>query len=227
VRVDAGATSIVLDPPTVTTAQDGLYRADGQLQDALVPPRWRFGGMDGAFAVFDDSMARAALTVAAPAQGFSAGVHVRASAGPAASPTRAEVSSPHGATVVRGVAWIPGWTATWRPAGTTGARPLVVSRSGLVQAVTVPAGRGTITWSYVPPGERLGLGISAGGVVVVAGLAVGVLGWRRRSRRRPPGPRLAAVVSPLRAGDPVEHGAGALVGTHFTAPAPDSGLPLG
>jgi hypothetical protein len=227
VRVDAGATSIDLDPPTVTTAPGGLYRADGELQDALVPPRWRFGGMDGAFAVFDDSMARAALTVAAPRNGSTAGVQVRASAGPASSPTRAQVSSPHGATVVRAVAWIPGWTATWRASGTTGARPLVVARSGLVQAVTVPAGRGTITWSYVPPGERLGLGISAGGLVVVAGLAIGVLGWRRRSRRRPPGPRVSAVVSPLRGGDPAERRAGALVGARFTAPAPDGGLPLG
>jgi hypothetical protein len=227
VRVDAGATSIDLDPPTVTTAQGGAYRADGQLQDALVPPRWRFGGMDGAFAVFDDTMARAALTVAALPHGSTAGVSVRASAGPAFSPTRAEVSSPHGVTVIRAVASIPGWTATWRASGTTGSRPLVVTRSGPVQAVTVPAGRGTITWSYVPPGERLGLGISAGGVVVAAGLAVAVLGWRRRSRRRSPRPRVSAVVLPIRGGDPVEHGAGALVGTHLVAPIPDGRLPLG
>ena len=226
VRVAAGATGVDLGAPTVTTATGTLYRADGQLQDALVAPRWRFSGTDGSFAVFHDSLARAPLTLRAPRGGSSAGASVRATAGPRSSPTRAEVSSPHGVTVVRAVAAIPGWSATWRAAGTGVTRPLVVARADVVQTVTVPAGQGTVTWTYDPPGVWLGVGISAGGVVVMMGLAVVVLGWRRRSRTMPPGPRSVAAVSPIRGADSVDHENGPLVGAHLAVPASHVGLPL-
>jgi hypothetical protein len=111
-----------------------------------------------------------------------------ATGGPAFAPTGATVSSPHGATVVRAVADIPGWTATWQGSGGGAVESLPVRRSGLVQAVTVPSGRGTLTWIYVPPGFRLGLWTSSAAVVVLVGLGVGILVRRRRSPRPGDGP---------------------------------------
>ncbi len=191
-RVRAGPTSIDLGPPTVTTEDGVRYRADGQLQDALVPPRWTFGGFDGVFAVFHDSLARPPLTLRALPHRSIVGASVVAIDGPQSEPNRASVSSPHGVTVVRAVADIPGWSATWRPSGSTSGLVLSVDRSGLIQAVTVPAGRGTISWRYVAPGVGPALWVSSGAVVVAGGIAVAVLVWRRRGRRAQHPPRPAA-----------------------------------
>ncbi len=200
-RVTAGATRIDLGAPDIQTAAGESYRADGQLQDALVPPRWTFRGVDGKFAVFADSMARPPLILRAPPH-EPAAPSIRATSGPETAPTRASVSSPRGVTVIRDVADIPGWTATWQPWGSGGAVALPVRRAGLVQAVTVPAGRGTISWSYDPPGFRSGLRVSLGAMAVATGLGIGILGWRRRRNRRrgprPPAGQIAHLTSRAR-----------------------------
>ncbi len=183
VQVTAGATNIDLGAPTIETVEGDRYRADGQLQDALVAPHWLFHGFDGSFAVFDDSMALPALSLRAAPGGSTAGATVRATGGPQFSPTSAEVSSPRGITVVRSAAAIPGWSATWHPAGGGASQALAVRRTGVVQAVTVPPGRGTVSWSYVGPGVRLGLGLASAGVVVWLGLGIAALTRRRRSTR--------------------------------------------
>jgi hypothetical protein len=189
VRVAAGSGRAGLGPPVTRTTGGGAYRADGQLQDALVPPRWRFSGFDGAFAVFTDSMAKPALTLQAPPHGLAAGALIRAVGGPGFAPTSAYVSSAHGVTVVRAVADIAGWAATWQPAGTGTAQALPVHRSGLVQAVTVPAGRGTITWRYDPPAARLGLWVSLIALAVLMGVSsAAASSRRRRGRDEPPRP---------------------------------------
>jgi len=191
-RVRAGPKSVDLGPPTLATPDGETYRADGQLQGALVPPRWTFAGFDGAFAVFHNSWARPPLTLRSLLHGSTAGAHVVAKGGPPFEPTRASVSSPRGVTVVRAVAFIPGWTATWHPSGTSTARTLAVRSSGLVQAVTVPAGGGTIAWSYAPPGVQTGLWVSAGALVVSAGVGLVVLVSRRRAHQSGHRPRTGA-----------------------------------
>jgi hypothetical protein len=49
-----------------------------------------------------------------------------------------------------------------------------------VQAVTVPPGSGTLSWSYQPKGAWLGLGLSAAGTLVLLSLVA--VSLRRRSR---------------------------------------------
>jgi len=161
-----------LGPPVIGTTAGARYQADGVLQDALVPPRWRFSGLDGPFAVFRDARARPALTLAPLPGGSAAGASARATAGPVFAPSSAQVYSPHGVTVVRAAAAIAGWAATWRPAGAAVATALPVRRSGLVQAVTVPAGRGTLTWAYDPPGAKLGLWVSLAALVLLGAAVV-------------------------------------------------------
>jgi hypothetical protein len=182
-----GAGRAALGPVSVTDAAGTAFRADGQLQDALTPARWRYAGRDGSFAVFADQLARPPLTLAPPGYSASgvrpapapapapAGAWVRALAGPAAGPTAAAVRSRHGVTVIRSVAAIPGWSAVWQPRhGLAVALP--VRADGLVQAVTVPPGRGVLSWRYLSPGFTAGWWLSAGAgvaVLVLLGVAFG------------------------------------------------------
>jgi hypothetical protein len=140
--------------------------ASGELRGVLVPPHWVLAGYDGSFAIYRNTRARGPLTLSALPGKTLAAASVRDVSGPATGPTRATVSSPAGARVVRSVAAIPGWTATWRPAS---GHPVVlpVRVDGVVQAVDVPAGTGVLTWHYAPPRLAAGLGISLTALVVI------------------------------------------------------------
>ncbi len=158
-----------LGPPSVIAAGGGVSVADGQLQDVLVPPHWAFAGFDGPFAIFANRFAQPPLRVEAPPGGSVTGAWIRGSGGAPAEPTTATVFSPHGARVVRSVAAIDGWSATWQPRhGRTVA--LAVQRDGLVQAVDVPPGLGVVSWSYTPPGFPAGLALSLAAAALVAAL---------------------------------------------------------
>jgi hypothetical protein len=168
-----------LGPPSVTVAGGGVVMADGQLQDALVPPHWVFAGFDGPFAILANRLAHAALRIEAlPGRSISR-AWVRGSGGAPAEPTAATVFSPHGARVVRSVAAIAGWSAAWQPRHGP-ATALTVQRDGLVQAVDIPPGLGVVTWSYTPPGFLPGLALSLAAAMLVA--ACFLAGLARRSR---------------------------------------------
>jgi hypothetical protein len=169
--LDALNTTILLTLPAY---------AGGDLRDVLVPPHWVLAGYDGSFAIYRNTRARGPLTLSAAHGQPLAGASVREVSGPATGPTRAAVSSPAGARVVRSVAAIPGWTATWRPA-TGHPVTLPVRADGVTQAVDVPPGTGTLTWHYAPPHLVAGLGISLTAVAVLLLLCGGTL---TRSRDR-------------------------------------------
>ena len=163
--------SVALGPPSVTAADGSVLVADGQLQDALVPPHWVFAGFDGPFAVFANRFAQAPLRIEALPGRSVSGAWVKGSGGAAAEPTAARVFSPHGARVVRSVTAISGWSATWHPRHGP-ATALTVQPDGLVQAVDVPPGLGEITWGYIPPGFPAGLALSLAAAALVLGLLV-------------------------------------------------------
>jgi hypothetical protein len=170
----AGSERCRLGPPSIVSRDGSVFVADGQLQNALQPPRWRYAGRDGPFAVFVDRFDRGQLSLAALPGRSAAGASVQRLAGPAAEPTAAAVFSPHGVRVVRAVADIPGWSATWHPRAGR-AVGLAVHRAGLVQAVDVPPGRGVVTWSYTPPRFTLGVALSLGAAALIL-----ILGCCRR-----------------------------------------------
>jgi hypothetical protein len=99
--------------------------------------------------------------------------------------------------VVRSVAAIDGWSATWQPRNGP-VTTLTVQRDGLVQAVDVPPGTGVLTFRYTPPGFEAGLAASIAAAVLMAGCLVvallirppAVAGLARRARGR--GPRSPA-----------------------------------
>jgi hypothetical protein len=192
VVAQAGGKPSHLGPVSVTDASGDVYVANGQLQNALTPPRWGYAGHDGSFAVFVDNFARSPLSLQALAGRPASGASVRRTAGPVTAPTAATVSSPHGVRVIRAVAAIPGWTATWQPVRGPAAS-LAISRAGAVQAVDVPPGRGALTWTYTPPGFIAGLTLS---LVAIALILVLVVGSRRLDSARPAAPGHPAAGQP-------------------------------
>ena len=166
VVAEAAGHAVRLGPASVTGRGGRVFVADGQLQDALVPPRWGYAGQDGSFAVFVDRLARGALRLQALPGRPASGASVRLAAGPAGSPEAADVSSSRGVRVIRSVAATAGWGATWHPRRGAAAA-LAVHRDGLVQAVNVPPGRGVVTWSYRPPGFRAGFALSLGAAAFI------------------------------------------------------------
>jgi hypothetical protein len=185
VVAQAGSERVRLGPPSVTGPHGARFVADGQLQDALVPPRWTFANQNGPFSVFVDHLARAPLVLKALPGRSASGASVTQLSGPADEPTAAQVRSPHGVRLVRAVAAIPGWSATWQPAD---GRPvaLPVHRAGLVQAVDVPPGTGVVTWTYEPPGFTAGLAPSIAAAAIIPVLLLpSRRSLRRRGRRGP------------------------------------------
>jgi hypothetical protein len=169
--LDALDTTILLTLP--------VY-ADGDLRGVLVAPHWVLAGYDGEFAVYRNPRARGPLTLSARPGQTLAGASVTNVTGPPTSPARATVSSPAGVRVVRSVAAIPGWAATWHPANGH-LVTLPVQADGVVQAVDVPPGTGTLSWHYAPPRLTAGLGISVTALVVIM-LLSGVALTRARDR---------------------------------------------
>jgi hypothetical protein len=162
----AGHVAVTLGAPSVVENGGQVLVADGQLQDALVPPRWNLAGFDGDFAVFTDKLASGPLTVQALPGRSAADASVRYVNSSSGDAVRATVSSADGVRLVRSVAAIPGWTAVWQTADGTPVT-LPVQADGLVQAVDVPAGRGTVTWHYTAPRFTAGLALTLGATVFV------------------------------------------------------------
>jgi hypothetical protein len=172
-----------LGPPSVVVADGSVFVADGQLQNALVPSHWKFAGFDGPFAVFANPSAQGPLHIQALPGRPASDAWLTVSSGGPAEPTAATVYSPQGVRVVRSVAAIPGWTATWQPKQGP-ARALAVQRDGLVQAVEVPPGLGVVTWRYTPPDFPAGVVLSLAATVLVL-LFFLAANWVRRPVARP------------------------------------------
>jgi hypothetical protein len=171
-----------LGPPSIVVAGGGAFVADGQLQGALVPSHWKFAGFDGSFAVFANPSAQGPLRIQALPGRATSGAWVSVASGAAADVTKATVFSSRGVRVVRSVAAIPGWTATWQPRHGP-ATTLTVHRDGLVQAVDLPPGLGTVTWTYSPPWFPAGLILSLAATVIIL-LFFLAANWARRPATR-------------------------------------------
>jgi hypothetical protein len=183
VVVELTAGSGTAGAPVITTAPGAHFVADGDLEDVVVS-RWRFDGDRGNLAYFTNRHADSILTLR-PRKGEPLGVAtVRARSGPSLEPTSATVDTQHGAEVVRSVAMIPGWTASWTPSGGGASVALPVHRTGVVQAVDVPPGQGVVAWSYHGPGVAPGVGLSLLGTLMVVGLAGASVAIDRSRRPR-------------------------------------------
>jgi hypothetical protein len=165
--------------------------ADGVLKDALTSPHWVLAGYDGGFAIYHNQQAQGPLTLRAVGAGSTWGASATSLAGLPTEPTSARVISRSGVEVVRSVADIPGWSASWQPSGDGKAVRVPVRADGVVQGVDVPAGSGVLTWTYTPPHLQAGLALSLTGAAATGALLLGAvldlnlsLAWRRVLRAR-------------------------------------------
>jgi hypothetical protein len=188
------AAPCVVGVPEVATASGLRLAVDGPLQDALDGGRWRYDGRDGPLSVYvaTDPAPPLSLRPVRPG-GSTAGVQIRAVAGPALAPSAAVVSvppavGPVGVGVVRAVAAISGWSARYTPVGGR-TRTLPVRQLGLVQEVVVPPGRGEIRFIYRAPGLATGEWLGLGGLLLAAGLALASRGGRQPLVSGPDGDR--------------------------------------
>jgi hypothetical protein len=194
VVTNGGACPLTVDSATVATQRSGPLLLAGPLQGAVTPPKWQFVETLGSFVVFHNTAARGRFWVAPADGGAPPSATLRVADDPLTGNQTVVVGTSRPSLVVRSVAAAPGWSATVR----TGARGVshevaVPTNGALVQAVPVPAGTSTVTWSYRPTSVTAGAATSLAGVAALGtlGLAWSLRGPVRRARarrRRPGGP---------------------------------------
>jgi hypothetical protein len=179
VVANTGQSALSAGDAVLDTAGQGSYRLDGGLSDLVTAPGWRWAGSLHGFAVFEESPAGAVHVVPA-----GAGRARVVSADPWGDEV-VEVRSTSTVTLQRAEQYASGWQATVvRVHGTSQGSPAAVRRSGLAQAVTVPAGDHLVRFRYLP--HRVDEGLGASGVGVLSALAlVTVSSSRRRPARWP------------------------------------------
>jgi hypothetical protein len=167
------------------------YELAGSLSSALVPGPWQLAGLSQGYAVFTLRKPPEPIT-ATTANGRRLPVDV------VSSTTKSEeirVQASAAATVVRSVAWDPGWSATVSVNGGT-AQKLRVKDVELVQQVDIPAGNDVVSFHYRPPHLLLACVLSLGSMVLLLAL-LGAWLTRRRRRPHPHGMPEAATSGPV------------------------------
>jgi hypothetical protein len=145
----------------------------------LVPGPWQLAGLSQGYAVFTLRKPAEPIT-ASTASGRRLAVQV------ISSTTKSEdirVQAPAASTVIRSVAWDPGWSATVSVNGAN-ARKITVNDFDLVQKVHIPAGDDEVSFHYRPPHLVLASVLSLGSIGLLLALLVFWLTRRRRRGRR-------------------------------------------
>jgi hypothetical protein len=172
----------------VVQAHGELFELDGALSSAIVPGRWRVAGFSEGYAVFTSPRPPLPLS-ASTREGRALPVDVLSST------TKSEVVQVQAtgpATVVRSVAWDPGWTATVS-VNSGPPRGVPVTSVGLVQQVQVPAGHDRIEFRYRPPHLVVASVLSLGACAVLAALGCA---WALRRRREARGAGVSRADAP-------------------------------
>jgi hypothetical protein len=192
VVANGGACALTVDSATVDTQRSGRLLLAGPLQGAVTPPKWQFMETLGSFVVFHNTAARGRFWVAPGDGGPAPAATLRVTDDPLTGNQAVLVATSRPSLVVRSVAAEPGWYATVRTVANGVSREVPVPANGaLVQAVPVPAGTSTVTWSYRPSSVTVGAATSLAGLAALGtlGLAWSIRGLARRgrTRRRHPG----------------------------------------
>ncbi len=127
------------------------------------------------------------VTPATPSGRVGAGATLPECAATGSGSDEVTVDCPRPSTLVRRVQFAPGWSATVN--GTPA--PVVEDRGGppgLFQAVSLPAGRSTIRFTYLPPDEAAAAAVAVLALLVLVGSLV-VPWWSERRRSEGPGSR--------------------------------------
>ena len=161
----------------VLSAAGRPFELAGSLSSVLVPGPWQLAGFSQGYAVF---------TLRKPSEPIAASTANGRRLDPQviSSTTKSEeirVQAPAPSSVIRSVAWDPGWRATVSVNGGK-VQNLTVNDFDLVQEVHIPAGNDVVSFHYRPPHLVLASVLSLSSIV----LLLAVLGvWLMRRRRRP------------------------------------------
>jgi hypothetical protein len=170
--ISIGDVLVTQDSPVKVT-----YQLDAPMQEALDRSNWRLTDTIGTFSVFRARHVRRSLWLAPPSSGTVS--HVRNAA---YGDTWAQVDATTSVTLVRSMAYLPGWRATAHNTVTGASEALTVTRNGLIQQVVVPKGEWLVHFHYHAPYIELGLATSVVGVVVILGVGAYLLVDLRRRR---------------------------------------------
>lgn len=212
---------VSLGRASLSTSDEGTYKLDGALVDAVTGPTWRTDGQIGIFPLFTTSSAAGRAWVQPPAPATTAATLVPRAGTTAASGADGsarvvsdtswggetiEIHAASASTLVRSEGYDPGWRATIARANSSGTesgavRSVPVTRSGVVQAVEVPAGTWLVTFKYKPRSVSEGFALTVAGLAGALALALLPASRRRRLRRRAPR-RLARGQGRTNAGSP-------------------------
>ncbi len=191
-----GAVAVTTVRPTAVNSGPHTHRLvlNQVLQGVLEPPRWQYRTEIGGLPVFANTLTRGASWVE-PAGSTSPLAALVPRAQSATPPVAAwqnpetVVSTPSPALLVRSEAYDKGWVARVTPTGGGSSRTVRVRQLGILQAVSLPAGRFTVTWVYTAKLAKLGVIVSGVGVLALVLLVF-------TPRRRRPKPRREPLGSP-------------------------------
>jgi hypothetical protein len=185
-RASLTATGLVASGPgageiadtTIVSGPETRTALDGPLQDALDKGGWRYAGRIDGFVRYVLDAASRNVWIEGDATGASV---VRISTTIEDGETD-YVDTDHPVVVARSEAFAKGWHVEVTNMGDGRTMDLPAKAVGLVQGVSLPAGKFKISWSYWAPGMSVGLASSAlGALVLLAGVLV--LAWNPRRRR--------------------------------------------
>ena len=170
--ISVGDVLVTQDAPVKVT-----YQLNSPMQEALDRTNWRLTDTIGTYSVFKARVVKRSLWLAPSSIGTVS--HVRNAA---YGDTWANVDAKTSVTLVRSMAYLPGWRATALNTVTGASEALTVTRDGLIQQVVVPRGEWLVHFHYHAPYIELGLSASVVGVVVLLGVGAYLLVDVRRRR---------------------------------------------
>jgi hypothetical protein len=152
------------------------YDLNSPMQEALDAPNWRLKDTIGTFSVFKAGYVQRSVTLTSSNGTVS---HV---ANAAYGDTWVDVDAHGPVTLVRSMAYLPGWRATAVNTATGKSDALNVTRDGLIQQVTVPSGRWRIHFHYHAPYIEVSVAASLVGTALIIGVGAYLFIDERRRR---------------------------------------------
>lgn len=173
------STGVRVGSSIVTLKSGTSYQLSTTFQQAVATRSWRLTETSDGLAYFRATSVLPSAWVASLSTG-----HVSSIRNALWGDTWVNVRASSPTTLLRSMAWIPGWRANAQRVGSTTSVNLRVYRSGLIQSVHLAPGDWVVHFYYHAPHIELGLIGSGVGVVALAGAEV--LIWRRLRPRVEP-----------------------------------------
>jgi hypothetical protein len=153
------------------------YELNSPMQEALDSSKWQLTNTVGTFSVFKATAVRPSVWLTSTTNGTLS--HVK---NVAYGDTWVDVHATAPVTLVRSMAFLPGWRATALNMATGTNVALKVTRDGLIQQVSVPSGDWRVHFHYHAPYIELSLAASVVGVGVIVGVGLYLIVDVRRRR---------------------------------------------